>query len=78
MIERIVEIERRPQKCPVCFGDICDILYRRPGSVNEDEYFFKTGHKVLYSPPRKIDGTPWPEFQCEFCGLKFRKGKKNL
>lgn len=76
MARRIVDTDRRPQKCPVCFGEICDIIYRKPGSIDEEAYFLKTKHRVVYSLPPKIDGTPWPEFECEFCGLKFRKKTK--
>ena len=72
---RVIDVDRRPRRCTVCGAEVCDILYRQPGTVDVEEYYKTTGHMFTYGKPGKNDPRPWPSYPCEFCGTKYRKVK---
>lgn len=67
----IIDIIRRPKKCPKCGGDVCDILYGEPTSTWEEDYFAQTGHHAVLGGCIVYDDMP--EYECGKCGLAFRK-----
>ena len=40
---RVIDVDRRPRRCTVCGAEVCDILYRQPGTVDVEEYYKTTG-----------------------------------
>lgn len=52
---RIIDVERKPRKCPVCGGSIVDIIYGT-GDMTEVEFLLKyhrqgmMGGDNIYSP----------------------------
>ena len=68
---RILEVIRRPKRCPRCGGETCDIIYGLPCSTWEEDHLKATGHKaVLGGCCLSVDGSD-PDYQCEDCGLQF-------
>lgn len=68
---KVLNIIRRPKRCPRCGGEVCDILYGEPCSTWEEDYMKATGRKaVLGGCCLSADGKD-PDYQCEDCGQQF-------
>jgi hypothetical protein len=67
----IIDIIRRPRKCPKCGGLVCDILYGEPTSTWEEDYLSQTGHTAVLGGCIVYEGMP--EYECKACGLQLRK-----
>lgn len=68
---RILEVIRRPKRCPRCGGEICDILYGEPTSTWEEDYLRDTEHRAVLGGCC-ITGED-PDFECADCGQRFTK-----
>ena len=68
---RILDVIRRPKRCPRCGGEVCDILYGEPTSTWEEDYKKETGHRAVLGGC--IIWEDCPDFQCEDCELQFLK-----
>lgn len=44
---RMIDVIRRPNRCPLCGGDICDILYGEPTATWYEDYLKATGHRAV-------------------------------
>ena len=67
----IIDVLRRPKKCPKCGNEVCDILYGEPIPTWEEDYLKQTGHRAVLGGCCIYDGMP--EYECSQCGLQMRK-----
>ena len=68
---RILEVIKRPKRCPRCGGEVCDIIYGMPVATWDEDYLKETGRKaVLGGCCLSVDGKD-PDYQCEDCGQQF-------
>lgn len=62
----IIEVKRRPRKCPKCGGEICDIIYGYPTATWEEDHFRRYHHKaVLGGCCFEEDDPRWVCSECE-------------
>lgn len=66
-----IDVTSRPNKCPICGGEICDILYGEPTSTWEEDYLKETGHRAVLGGC--IISEDCPDFVCAECGQEFRE-----
>lgn len=67
----IIDIIRRPKKCPRCGGEVCDILYGEPTATWEEVYLAETGHRAVLGGC--IISENMPDYECAKCELQLRK-----
>ncbi len=68
----IIDVIRRPRKCPKCGGEVCDILYGEPIPTWKEDYFNETGRNAVLGGCC-INENRNPDYECEDCGLQFNK-----
>lgn len=68
---KIIDVTTRPDKCPKCGGEICDILYGEPTSTWEEDYKKETGHRAVLGGC--IISEDLPDFVCVECGQEYRE-----
>lgn len=62
----ILEVKRRPRKCPKCGGEICDIIYGYPTATWEEDHFRRYHHKAVLGGCCFEENDPrWVCLQCE-------------
>lgn len=66
---KILEVTARPNKCPKCGGEICDILYGEPTPTWEEDYLKETGHRAVLGGC--IISEDFPDFVCAECGQEY-------
>ena len=70
---KILDVIRRPKRCPRCGGEVCDIIYGMPVATWEENYLKATGRKaVLGGCCLSVDGSD-PDYKCEDCEQQLRK-----
>lgn len=60
---RMLDVIRRPNRCPLCGGNICDILYGEPTATWYEDYLKETGHRAVLSGCCITDNDP--DYECE-------------
>ena len=68
---RMLDVIRRPNRCPLCGGDICDILYGEPTAMWYEDYLKDTGHRAVLGGCCITDNDP--DYECAKCGQHFWK-----
>ena len=67
----MIDVIRRPNRCPLCGGDICDILYGEPTATWYEDYLKATGHRAVLGGCCITDNDP--DYECAKCGQQFWK-----
>jgi hypothetical protein len=70
MKTKIIDVERRPSKCPICGNEVVDIVYGT-GDMTEIEFLFAY-HKEAIMGGDNIPRRP-PIWACSCCCKRFRK-----
>lgn len=68
---RMLDVIRRPNRCPLCGGDICDILYGEPTATWYEDYLKDTGLRAVLGGCCITDNDP--DYECAKCGQQFWK-----
>lgn len=69
---KIIDVVKRPKKCPYCGGEVCDILWGMPTVDAEINHLLNTGRNLIIGGcVVREEGNP--DYECEDCGLQFRK-----
>ena len=66
---KIIKTNKRPDKCPECGGEVCDILYGEPTPTAQEEYYEKSNRHLILGGCCIYDGMP--DYQCFDCGQQF-------
>jgi hypothetical protein len=67
---RIIDVERKPSKCPVCGGEVVDIIYGT-GDMTEIDFLFAYRKEAIMGGDN-IPRRP-PIWACSCCCKRFRK-----
>ena len=70
---KIIEVKRKPRKCPVCGGKVANIIYGEPNLRFETMKEVEEG-KIVFGDCCKFIGGP--EYRCIKCGQDFKKGSR--
>jgi hypothetical protein len=70
MKTKIIDVERKPSKCPVCGSDVVDIVYGT-GDMTEIEFLFAYRKEAIMGGDN-IPRRP-PIWACSCCCKRFRK-----
>ena len=66
---KIIKITQRPDNCPKCGGEVCDILYELPTATAREEYYAKYKKHLILGGCCIYDDMP--TYQCYDCGQQF-------
>ena len=67
---QIIEINKRPDRCPKCGGEVCDILYGEPMPTAQEDYYAQYHRHLILGGCIIYDGMP--DYQCYNCDQTFR------
>lgn len=66
----VIEVKRKPRKCPICGGEVFEIIHGMP-MCSEEEYYRRYGKRVIFRGCGLRENDP--EWACIDCKQEFKK-----